>query len=464
MAGIAAVSAESGVPKERFASTFAHQIWYQQHRGERFSGAAVLEEGSIRGSCREGLFRSNFHMEELRGSAGIGYCGPEEEPFEGHSRFGKWSVCFCGNIINRGELRRELGEKGIAFRKEGDAELIMAIVSQKESIVEGLKFLAEKAKGSYSLLLLTPRGIYIAVSPDGRWPLVLGRKDGKIVVATETVGFRNFGFEIDRDLYPGEIGLLKDGDWQTKAVVKGKIQICSFLWAYTTFPNSVYYGVSSSMARKRLGAALARKDIAEGFIPHLAMPVPDSGRHHFIGYLQEYLRAMMRGLINRVPLAEEHLLRYRFSGRSFTRSTQEKREKEAFGKIVEGGDSLDDIREMLDIFREVYGDDLLRLIISVLEDSVVRGTQMEQNLVPKIRDMGFKEVHIRASFPELKSYCPWGNTTKKGEVLVSRYPCLEDRRKALGVDSLRYNSVDDLVKAIGLPRENLCLDCALLSE
>ncbi len=464
MAGIVAVSAEPGVPEGRFASTLAHQTWYQQHRGEKFSGVAVWRENRLQNYSKRGLFRSNFHMEELRGTHGIGYCGPQEEPFSGRSRFGEWSICFCGNIINREELRQELGEKGIIFRQKGDAELAMAIASQKEGIVEGLKFLAEKVKGSYSLLLLTSCGIYVAISPDGRWPLVMGRKNGKIVIATETVGFKNFGFKVDRDLYPGEIGILQEGDWQTKAVIKGRIQICSFLWVYTTFPNSVYYGVSSAMVRKRLGVSLARKDIAEGFIPHLAMPVPDSGRHHFLGYLQEYLRAMMKGAIKRVPLPDEHLLRYRFSGRSFTRSTQEKREKEAFVKIVEGGDTEADIREILDVFREVYGDDLSKLIASVLEDSVVRGTQIEQNLVPKVRGMGFKEVHIRASYPELKSYCSWGSTTKKGEVLASRCPRLKDREKALDIDSLRYNSVEDLVAAVGLPRENLCLDCALLSE
>ena len=173
---------------------------------------------------------------------------------------------------------------------------------------------------------------------------------------------------------------------------------------------------------------------------------------------------MMKGKLDRVPLSDEHLLRYRFSGRSFFRSTQEKREKEAFIKIVEGGDSLEDIREILSVFQEVYGDDLSRLIISVIEDSVVRGTQLEQNLIPKVRDMGFNEVHVRASYPELRSYCPWGRSTKKGEVLASRLPCIRDREEALGVDSLRYNEVDDLVEAIGLPRADLCLDCALLSE
>lgn len=464
MAGLAAVSAARGVAKEKFASTFAHQLWYQQHRGEKFSGAAVLENGSIRTSVRRGLFRSRFDMEELKGNAGIGYCGPAEEPYSGYSRFGEWSICFCGNIKNSRELLAEFKKKGGVFKGESDVELVIKIISQKDTILKGLKFLAETVEGSYSLLLLTPKGIYAALSPDGRWPLVLGKKEGKAVVATETVGFKNFGFERIRDLYPGEIGVLKEAEWFTKAVIKGKIQVCSFLWVYTAFPSAVYYGVSASMVRKRLGASLARSDIESGFIPHLAMPVPDSGRHHFLGYYQEYLRAIMRGEIDRVPLLDEHLLRYRFSGRSFTRSTQEKREREAFIKIVEGGDSLENIKEILDIFREVYGDNLSRLIASVIEDSTVRGTQLEQNLVPKVRDMGFDEVHIRASYPELKSYCPWGKTTKKGEVLVSRHPCLKSREKALRVDSLRYNEVEDLVRAVGLPRDNLCMDCALLSE
>ncbi len=464
MAGIAAVSSAPGVSKEKFASTLAHQVWYQQHRGEAFSGTAVLEDDSTRSRVKRGLFRSNFHMEGLKGKAGIGYCGPAREPYGGQSRFGSWSACFLGNIRNRKKLFREFMERGAVFHKIKDIELIMKIVSQKGTIFEGLKFLAKTVLGSYSLFILTSDGIYVAISPDGRWPLVWGKKDGKSVIATETVGFKNFGFEIVRDLYPGEIGVLKDGEWQTKARIKGRVQICSFLWIYTAFPNAIYSGVPASMVRKRMGAGLARRDIKEGFIPHMAIPVPDSGRHHLLGYHQEYLRAIMRGEIDRVPLSDEQLLRYRFSGRSFTRSTQEMREWEAFVKIVEGGESPEDLKEILDIFREVYGDDLSRLTVSVLEDSVVRGTQAQQNLIPKVKDKGFTEVHLRASFPELRSYCPWGSTTKKSEVLVSRYPRLEDRERALGVKSLRYGTVEDLVEAIGLPKEYLCMDCALLSE
>ena len=465
MAGIVAVSSSSGISEDKFSSTFAHQIWYMQHRGEKFSGAAILRDGRIWSSVRRGLFRSCFNVGELKGTAGIGYCGPAEEPYSGQSRFDDWSVCFCGNIRNSTELFEEFKSRGsVFFNNCSDVELIIKIISQKETIIKGLKFLAEKIEGSYSLLMLTSQGIYVAVSADGRWPLVLGRKEGKAVIASETGGFRNFGFEIVRDLYPGEIGVLKDGEWETKFIIKGNTQICSFLWVYTTFPNAVYYGVSASMVRRRLGARLARKDIKEGLIPHLVIPVPDSGRFHALGYYQEYAREMMRGGISRIPLFDEHLLRYRFSGRSFTRSTQEKRQREAFIKIVEGGDSVANINEILNIFSEVYGDSLARRIISVIEDSVVRGTQLEQNLIPKIRDMGFNEVHVRASYPELTSFCPWGKTTRRGEILVSKFPCLQDRERFLGVDSLRYNSVDGLVEAIGLPRENLCMDCVLLKE
>ena len=99
--------------------------------------------------------------------------------------------------------------------------------------------------------------------------------------------------------------------------------------------------------------------------------------------------------------------------------------------------------------------------IVVIDDSIVRGTQIQTNLVPKLRRTGIKEIHFRISNPELRSYCPWGKTIKKGETLVSRIPSKEERIKSLGIESLEYNTIDELVEAIGLPKEQLCIDCSL---
>jgi amidophosphoribosyltransferase len=467
MAGLLALSVNPKIPEVNFSNDFFWLTSYLQHLGEKWSGVSVLRKNNIVCECRRGLFRHCFgrETEGLKGKAALGYCGTAQEPFFANSKFGPWSICFSGNIINSEKLLEEFMNAGEIFEKGEDVEIIGRIVAQGETIVDGLKLLSKRVEGAYTVLILTREGIYAALSADGRWPLVLGQRDGSSVLASETGGFDNFGFEIVRDLYPGEIIFLKDGKWEKKGEIPSKkTQICSFLWVYTSFANARFYGVPSSLVRKRLGGFLARRDIEQGLAPHLVMPVPDSGRIHALGYFHEFLRQMMRGTISRVPFLDEHLHRYRFSGRSFTRSTDEKRRREAFIKILKSAETEGEIKEGLAIFAEVFGDDLSVLRAVLCEDSVVRGTQLRQNLVPKARDMGFGEVHVRSSNPEIRSYCPWGMTTKRGEVLSCRKPDLEAKQKFLGVDSLAYNTIDDLVRAIGLPKGNLCMDCALNHE
>ena len=254
-------------------------------------------------------------------------------------------------------------------------------------------------------------------------------------------------------------------------------RICSFRWVYTDFVNSVIKGVPSSLVRKRLGAALARRDIEKGFIPHIVVPVPDSGRFHAIGYYQEFVRQIILGKIKRVPFYDEYLHKYGFS-RSFLRPTQKERQKTAHYKIVISGENINHFLKMLKEtgLGETAGAirETGRIIVVVCEDSVVRGVQIESNLAPKIRKV-FEietengslikvEIHVRSSNPELLSHCLWGKTTKKGEILAQQCPEIKDRIERMGIDGLAYNTVEDLVESIGLPREQLCVDCDLSVE
>jgi amidophosphoribosyltransferase len=152
---------------------------------------------------------------------------------------------------------------------------------------------------------------------------------------------------------------------------------------------------------------------------------------------------MNEGKIKRIPFYDETLLKYPYAGRSFTPQTQEERNREAQIKLLEGGE---DYRDKIAV---------------ICDDSIVRGTQAKTNLVPKLRKIGIKEIYFRISNPELRSYCPWGKTVQKGETMVSQIPSKEDRIKFLGIESLEYNTIEELVRAIGLPREKLCVDCSL---
>jgi amidophosphoribosyltransferase len=152
---------------------------------------------------------------------------------------------------------------------------------------------------------------------------------------------------------------------------------------------------------------------------------------------------MMAGKIDRVPLYDELLLKYPYAGRSFIPQDQKLRDREARVKLL------------------ASGEDCHGMVVAVCDDSIVRGTQAQTDLVPKLRQTGVREIHFRISNPELRSHCRWGKTTRKGEVLAGRIPAKEDRVKFLGVEGLEYNSIDDLAEAIGRTVETLCVDCAL---
>jgi amidophosphoribosyltransferase len=380
----------------------------------------------------------------LAGTEGIGYCGSVREPHFSDLRLGKLSACFSGSITNLNELVERYKNLGHVFTRGDDIEILTILIGQGADVVDGIRKMAEDIEGAYSLLVLTDEGVYAARGPAGHWPLVIGTKEGAAVAASESGGFSNLGFKRVRDLEPGEIVLLKNGQWETKGrSAAARIQACSFYWVYTGFPNNVFEGIPDSLVRKRLGAALARRDVERGFTPDVVIPVPDSGRFHAIGYHQEFCRQMMAGKVGRVPLYDELLIKYPYAGRSFIPQDQKQRDREARIKLL------------------ASGEDCRGKVVAVCDDSIVRGTQARMDLVPKLRKSGVREIHFRIANPELRSHCRWGKTTKKGEVLVDRIPAKEDRAKYLGVEGLDYNSIEDLAEAIGRPRESLCVDCSL---
>lgn len=452
MAGLFALSTDPTTYRDKFLDDLFWETFYQQHLGEEYGGLSVRDGPTLKIQTHRGLFRPAFsaNLSGLNGTEGIGYCGSSREPFLVDSKMGEWSICFSGNVINRPELIEQFKSFGHIFEKRteeiSDIEVIAKLIAQGEGLIDGIKRMTAMIKGTYSLLILTKKGILAARSPDGHWSLVIGLKQGAVAVASEPGGFSNFGFKPSRDLKPGEIVLLEKGRLETKDTIPTeKIQICSFVWVYTAFANGVFEGIPASAVRKRLGANLARRDIEQEFIPDIVAAVPDSGRYHAIGYHQEFCRQVNEGKIKKVPFYDEVLLKYPYAGRSYTPQTKKARDREAHVKIVPAGE------------------DYSGKVVVICDDSIVRGTQTQTNLVPKARALGVKEVHFRISNPELLSYCPWGKTTLRGECLAERIRDIANRVKFLGVDSLTYNTIDDLVEAIGLPREHLCVDCSLAS-
>jgi len=456
MAGLFGLSIDPTTYKDNFLEDLFWETFYRQHLGEQYGGLSTHKEGQkIKIQTHRGLFRHTFqnNLAGLEGTEGIGYCGHTREPFLIGSKIGEMSICFSGNIINLSELVDEFENFGHIFERCGDdIEIIAKLIAQGVDVIDGIKRMVERIKGAFALLVLTKEGIYAARCPTGHWSLVIGEKKGAVAVSSESGGFKNFGFKLVRDLKPGEIVLLKDGHLIEKGIIPAeRIQECSFYGVYTSFANAIVHGVPASLIRKRLGAALARQDIERGFIPNIVAPVPDSGRFHAIGYHQEFCRQMMEGKIRKVPLYDEVLLKWPYAGRSFTPQEEDKRKLEAHIKLL------------------ISGEDYTGKVLVINDDSIVRATQTSENLVPKVESLGVKEIHFRISNPELHSYCPYGKTTKRGELFAAEIPSKEERIKFLGskagnkqiVKSLEYNTIGDLVEAIGLPQEQLCVECDL---
>jgi amidophosphoribosyltransferase len=445
MPGLVALS----VNPDKYSADFLEDLFlgtfYHQHLGEAYAGLSTCKDGRFQIRTHRGLFRVTFtnDLQGMRGTEGIGYCGTVREPHFCESRLGKLSCCFSGNVTNLPELLERFKAFGHIFTRGDDIEIITKLVAQGNDVVDGIQKMAREVEGAFSLLILTEEGIYAVRCATGHWPLVIGAKDGAVMVSTESGGFANLGFRRMRDVEPGEIVLLSNGECLTKGRLPGtRVQVCSFYWVYTGFPNNVFEGIPDSLVRKRLGAALARRDVARGFVPDVVIPVPDSGRFHAIGYHQECCRQMMEGRIQRVPMYDELLLKYPYAGRSFIPQDQTHRDREARIKLL------------------ASGEDCHGKIVVVCDDSIVRGTQAQTELAPKLRMAGVKEIHFRISNPELRSHCRWGKTTRKGEVLAGRIPAVEDRAKYLGVEGLEYNSIQDLAEAIGRPLDTICVDCS----
>ena len=437
---------------------------YHSHLGTQFGGLAVrgdILRKKIHDTSRT-QFKSRFYddYKAMPGNQGIGVISDlDPQPLVMGSRFGPFAIAVCGFISNSDALARELLENGGGTFAEmvggriNEAELVAKIVARSSSIVEGLERVFDRIEGSCSILLMTREGIYAARDRLGYTPLTVGRKDDTWAVASETCAFHNLGFGIKKSLEPGEILLLTKDGMQIRQERRRKKQICAFLWIYTGYPASEYEGISVELVREKSGRLLARRDTVEA---DMAAGVPDSGTAHAIGY------AIESGLPLRRPLVK-YTDGY---GRSYTPPTQEIRNKIAQLKLIA-------------VPQVIKGN---RIVLC--EDSIVRGTQLKNFTVNKLWGCGAKEIHVRPACPPLMFPCKYGRSTRSIEELAARRAIREIEgsdiedvseyidhesekygrmveliRRNIEVSTLRYQRLDDMVEAIGLPREELCLYC-----
>lgn len=438
---------------------------YHSHLGTEFGGLAVLGEKFHHKihDISQGQFKSKFFDDSLhmRGQKGIGVIsdGPQQPIFT-HSRVGSFFIVTAGFIENKEDLVQEMLDSGLSFSEPSrsginDTELVAKLITQGNDLIDGIEKMFQRIRGSCSLLLLTQDGVYAARDRFGYTPLALGKKDGMWAVTSETCAFMNLGFEIVKFLEPGEIILLNEKDGLvTRTPGQETKQICAFLWIYTGFPASSYENISVELVRERCGRALARQD--RDIHADVISGVPDSGVGHAIGYAMESKKPYRRPLIKYTP----------GYGRSYTPPSQETRDLVARMKLVP-------VRSIIEGNRLV-----------VCDDSIVRGTQLKNFAIKKLWNCGAKEVHVRPACPPLMFPCRFCLSTRTTQELAARRairalegrdiddvsayldPRSEEYKKMLEwicrdleVTTLRYLTINDMVEAIGLPREKLCLHC-----
>ena len=453
------------VSKSDCAETLLYSTDYHSHLGTEYGGLAVLGEDFTRQihDVSQSQFKSKFYdnYKNIKGNKGIGVISAsDEQPIYLNSKFGPFCIVTNGIIENIEELAAKLLKKGISFsevskKTVNTTELIAKLISQGNDLVDGIEKMFDVIEGSCSLLLLNRAGIYAARDRFGYTPLIIGKREDAWAVTSETCAFPNNGFEITKYLEPGETILINEDGIVQRRPGKGNVtQVCAFLWIYTGFPASCYEGINVEIVRERCGRCLAKRD--KDINIDVVSGVPDSGAGHGLGYAIESGKPFRRPLVKYTP----------GYGRSYTPPSQQTRDLIAKMKLIP-------IEEV------IKGNSIV-----VCEDSIVRGTQLKNFTIKKLWDCGAKEIHVRPACPPLMFPCRFNLSTRSIHELaarkairsleghdlknVSKYldtnsgkykRMVEWIKKDLDVSTLRYQDVDDMVQAIGLPKEKLCLYC-----
>ena len=438
---------------------------YNSHLGTKRGGLAVFNSNEFQRAIHNlenSYFRTKFEpdLQKFHGNSGIGVISDTEpQPIIINSHLGQFAIVTVSKIVNLQELTDRALKQFRHFSETSSgatnpSELIAMLINEEESFEKGIENVYDKVKGSCSLLLLTKEGVYAARDKLGRTPIILGKKEGAFAVSSESSAFANLGYKIEKFIGPGEIIFVTADAYEQRKKPFDEMQVCAFLWVYYGYPSSNYEGINVEECRYRCGAALARNDDA---VVDYVSGVPDSGVAHAIGYSNEKQIPYKRAYVKYTPTWP----------RSFMPQNQEMRDLVAKMKL-------------LPVKSIINGQK-----IALCDDSIVRGTQLQDN-VQILNEYGAKEIHIRPACPTLIFPCEYLNfsTSRSTLDLAGRkaimeiegtedkyleeyatpgteryYAMIEKIREKLGVTSLKYQHLDDLVEAIGLPKEKLCTHC-----
>ncbi len=460
MGGLFGSVAQNDCVKDLFYGTD-----YNSHLGTRRGGLAVFDGKNFTRSIHNlenNYFRTKFEPElnAFKGNSGIGVISDTDpQPLLIHSHLGKYAIATVGRIFNLSELTEHALKKHLHFSETSHtgvnmSEMVALLINECDTFRDGIENVFDRLKGSCTLVLLTQNGLFAARDKLGRTPLILGKKDGAYALSSETTSFANTGFQVEKFLGPGEILFVTAEGFRQLRPPNEKMQICTFLWVYYGYPSSYYEDINVEECRYRCGAALGRCDREE---VDFVCGVPDSGVAHAIGYSNEKKIPYKRAYVKYTPTWP----------RSFMPQNQETRDLVAKMKLI----------PIRDIIRGKK--------LALCDDSIVRGTQLKDNVI-NLTAYGAKEVHVRPACPTLIFPCDFLNFSSSRTSLdlagrqaikelegredlylneyatpgTDRYHAMvKNIGKKLGCSSLKYQLLNDLVQAIGLPKEKLCTHC-----
>lgn len=439
---------------------------YHSHMGTKRAGVAFFskEKGYQRAihSLEDGYFRNKFEgdIAHFSGNSGIGVISDNEaQPLVIFSHLGRFALTTVSKINNLNELAGHMLKQNKLFTETSQGginptELVAMLICEKESFKEGIENVYEQIKGSCSILILHEDKLIAARDNLGRTPIIIGKKEGAYCAVSETSSIINLGYKIEKYIGPGEIIEITSDGYNTVRKAGERLQICSFLWVYYGYPPSFYEGINVDHCRYKCGAKLAKYETEK---VDFVAGIPDSGIGHALGF----------GSVVGFPLQRPYAKYTPTWPRSFMPQNQKMRDLVAKMKLIPNSDL---IKDKSGIF---------------LDDSIVRGTQLKDN-VKDLLEAGINEIHMRVACPPLIFPCEFLNFSRsrmtlelatrkaimkiegKEDADFEKYAdpsteeyrnMVEQIRKDLGLTTLRFQKLEDLVDAIGLPKEKLCTHC-----
>ena len=443
---------------------------YHSHLGTRRGGMATYGKAGFNRAIHNienSPFRTKFDRDvsEMKGHLGIGCISDfEPQPLLIQSHLGSFAVTTVGKVNNYEELLNRLYNNARSHFQEmtngqiNVTELVAALICEKDSILEGIKYVQELVDGSMTMLVMTKEGIYAARDRYGRTPLVVGHKTDAYCVSFESHAYINLGYTDYKVLGPAEVVYVTPEGVEVLCKPQEEMKICSFLWVYYGYPTSSYEGVNVEEMRYKCGSMLAKRD-GNSVRPDIVAGVPDSGIAHAIGYANESGIPYARPFIKYTPTWP----------RSFMPTNQSQRNLIARMKLIPVHALIENKKLLL------------------IDDSLVRGTQLRET-TEFLYQSGAKEVHVRPACPPIMYGCKYLNFSRsKSEMeLIARQmikkregddvskevleeysnPCtcryaqmIEDIRKQQNFTTLRYHRLDDLLTSIGIEPCKVCTYC-----